>query len=59
MGLTHTEKTKDKLAIGFSVERIGSKGEGKEELCRRNGIAVIDIGHMEPLSAKSLDDNNK
>ena len=52
MGLTHTEKTKDKLAIGFSVERIGSKGEGKEELCRRNGIAVIDIGHMEPLSAK-------
>ena len=45
-GYDKAGKTKDELAIGFSVERIGSKGKGKKELFRPNGIAVIDIGHM-------------
>ena len=53
-GYDKTEKTKDELAIGFSVERIGSKGKGKKELFRPNGIAVIDIGHMSH-SQQSLD----
>ena len=45
-GYDKADKTKDDLAIGFSVERIGSKGKGKKELFRPSGIAVIDIGHM-------------
>ena len=39
-------KTEDEQTIGFSVERIGTKGNAKKQLFCPTGIAILNTGHM-------------